>query len=85
VNAPESAILGLSRTRIQQVWKGPSPFEIAESGVGGGEADSAGQFEPRLMMPLSLSYDHRIVDGACAVRFTTRLARILSHPLMLLL
>jgi len=85
VNAPEAAILGLSKIRIRPVWKGPSPFENAEPSLGQNRADSEGRFEPRAMMPLSLSYDHRIVDGACAVRFTTRLARILSHPLMLLL
>jgi pyruvate dehydrogenase E2 component (dihydrolipoamide acetyltransferase) len=45
----------------------------------------AGHFEPRLFLPLSLSYDHRVVDGALAVRFTTRLATILSDPMQLLL
>jgi pyruvate dehydrogenase E2 component (dihydrolipoamide acetyltransferase) len=79
VNAPEVAILGLSQTRVQPVWAGPSPIEAVET------SDSAGHFEPRLVLPLSLSYDHRVIDGAEAVRFTTRLARFLSDPSMLLL
>ena len=37
-----------------------------------------GEFVPRLMLPLSLSYDHRVIDGAAAVRFTTYLAKVLS-------
>jgi pyruvate dehydrogenase E2 component (dihydrolipoamide acetyltransferase) len=100
VNAPEVAILGLSKTRVQPRWNGPSPLDLpasvsasADSAVGhsnlegGGEAglDAAGQFEPRLVMPLSLSYDHRVIDGAEAVRFTSRLSRILSDPMQLLL
>ena len=50
VNAPQAAILGLSRTTMQPVWDGQS-------------------FSPRLMLPFSLSYDHRIIDGAEAARF----------------
>ncbi len=59
INAPEVAILGVSRARMAPVY-------------------SNGQFEPRLMAPLSLSYDHRVIDGATAVRFTTRLAELLA-------
>jgi pyruvate dehydrogenase E2 component (dihydrolipoamide acetyltransferase) len=59
VNAPEVAILGVSRSTMQPVW--------------GGE-----KFRPRLMLPLSLSYDHRVIDGAYAVRFTTFLGQALS-------
>lgn len=59
VNAPEVAILGVSRSSMQPVWDGE-------------------QFVPRLMLPLSLSYDHRVVDGAYGVRFTTFLAKTLS-------
>ncbi|NNC77271.1 MAG: hypothetical protein HKN77_04860, partial [Woeseiaceae bacterium] len=59
VNAPEVAILGVSRSSIQPVWDGE-------------------QFQPRLMLPLSLSYDHRVIDGAYAVRFTTYLSKALS-------
>ena len=59
VNAPEVAILGVSRSSMQPVWDGE-------------------QFQPRLMLPLSLSYDHRVIDGAYAVRFTTHLAKALS-------
>ncbi len=44
-----------------------------------------GQIVPRLMMPLSLSYDHRVIDGAAAARFTRRLAELLENPLMMLL
>ena len=59
VNAPEVAILGVSRSSMQPVWNGE-------------------KFRPRLMLPLSLSYDHRVVDGAYAVRFTTFLSQRLA-------
>ncbi len=59
VNAPEVAILGVSKTATKPVWNGA-------------------EFEPRLMLPLSLSYDHRVVDGALAARFTTHLAGVLT-------
>jgi pyruvate dehydrogenase E2 component (dihydrolipoamide acetyltransferase) len=59
VNAPEVAILGVSRSAIQPVWNGT-------------------EFEPRLMLPISLSYDHRVIDGAYAVRFTTFLCQQLA-------
>lgn len=59
VNAPEVAILGVSRSSMQPVWNGS-------------------EFEPRLMLPLSLSYDHRVIDGAQAVRFTTFLGQALA-------
>jgi pyruvate dehydrogenase E2 component (dihydrolipoamide acetyltransferase) len=59
INAPEVAILGVSRHKMQPVWQD-------------------GEFVPRLMLPLSLSYDHRVIDGATAVRFTRFLADILS-------
>jgi len=61
INAPEVAILGVSRSAYQPVYRD-------------------GAFVPRLMLPLSLSYDHRVVDGALAVRFTTFLARTLAEP-----
>jgi len=64
INAPEVAILGVSRSAVRPVWVG-----------GKGEA---GQFMPRLMLPLSLSYDHRVIDGAAAARFTSYLASVLS-------
>ena len=44
-----------------------------------------GEFHPRLMLPLSLSYDHRVIDGADAVRFTTRLKNVLSNIRLLAL
>jgi pyruvate dehydrogenase E2 component (dihydrolipoamide acetyltransferase) len=59
INAPEVAILGVSRSRMQPVWDGA-------------------EFKPRLMLPLSLSYDHRVIDGAYAVRFTTFLCQTLA-------
>lgn len=65
VNAPEVAILGVSRSSMQPVWDGET-------------------FQPRLMLPLSLSYDHRAIDGAMAVRFTTRLGEYLADPAGLL-
>jgi len=59
INAPEVAILGVSRGRMQPVWNGK-------------------EFAPRLMLPLSLSYDHRVIDGATAARFSTYLVSVLS-------
>jgi pyruvate dehydrogenase E2 component (dihydrolipoamide acetyltransferase) len=66
VNAPEVAILGVSRSNMQPVWDGNS-------------------FQPRLMLPLSLSYDHRVIDGADGVRFTRLLASLLEDIRRLLL
>ncbi len=66
VNAPEVAILGVSRAKMQPVWNGK-------------------EFEPRLMLPLSLSYDHRVIDGADGARFTSFLSRVLSDTRRLLL
>ena len=71
VNAPEVAILGVSRAYKKPVWQE-------------GE-DGDGEFAPRLMLPLSLSYDHRAIDGATAVRFTTFLARELADIRKILL
>jgi pyruvate dehydrogenase E2 component (dihydrolipoamide acetyltransferase) len=59
INAPEVAILGLSKSGIKPVWDGK-------------------QFAPRLMMPMSLSYDHRVIDGAMGARFSVYLADVLS-------
>jgi pyruvate dehydrogenase E2 component (dihydrolipoamide acetyltransferase) len=59
INAPEVAILGISKLATRPVWRDTS-------------------FVPRLMLPLSLSYDHRVIDGAAAARFTTYLAEVLS-------
>ena len=59
INAPEVAILGLSRAVTRPVWDGE-------------------RFAPRLMLPLSLSYDHRVIDGALAARFITYLAQVLA-------
>jgi len=60
VNAPEVAILGVSKSQMKPVWDGK-------------------EFQPRLMLPLSLSYDHRVIDGASAARFTTFLCQVLSE------
>ena len=66
VNAPEVAILGVSKATMQPVWDGKA-------------------FEPRLMLPLSLSYDHRVINGAAAARFTKRLSEVLADIRTLLL
>ncbi|MBT9461150.1 MAG: dihydrolipoyllysine-residue acetyltransferase [Rugosibacter sp.] len=58
INAPEVAILGVSKTQTKPVWDGKA-------------------FMPRQMLPLSLSYDHRVIDGAAAARFTSYLAALL--------
>jgi len=59
INAPEVAILGLSKSGMKPVWDGK-------------------QFAPRLMLPTSLSYDHRVIDGAMAARFSVYLAEVLA-------
>jgi pyruvate dehydrogenase E2 component (dihydrolipoamide acetyltransferase) len=59
INAPEVAILGVSKSAMKPVWSGKD-------------------FAPRLMVPLSLSYDHRVIDGASAARFTAYLAGLLA-------
>ncbi|MBG7602075.1 MAG: dihydrolipoyllysine-residue acetyltransferase [Gammaproteobacteria bacterium] len=66
VNAPEVAILGVSRATMKPVWNGED-------------------FEPRLIMPFSLSYDHRVIDGAQGVRFTSYINKLLSDIRRLLL
>ena len=66
VNAPEVAILGVSRSDMKPVWNG-------------------NEFKPRLMLPLSLSYDHRVIDGAAAARFTTYLGQLLADMRRVLL
>ena len=59
INAPEVAILGVSRSAVKPVWNGK-------------------EFAPRTMLPLSLSYDHRVVDGALAARFTSYLGQVIA-------
>ncbi|MDN3578934.1 dihydrolipoyllysine-residue acetyltransferase [Chitinimonas viridis] len=66
VNAPEVAILGVSKSSIKPVWNGS-------------------EFAPRLILPLSLSYDHRVIDGASAARFTTYLSQVLGDIRRLML
>nr|GFC59043.1 dihydrolipoyllysine-residue succinyltransferase component of 2-oxoglutarate dehydrogenase complex 2, mitochondrial-like [Tanacetum cinerariifolium] len=66
VNAPEVAILGVSKATMQPVWDGKA-------------------FQPRLMLPLSLSYDHRVINGAAAARFTKRLSDLLADIRTILL
>ncbi len=59
INAPEVAILGVSKSQTKPVWNGS-------------------EFTPRLILPLSLSYDHRVIDGAAAARFTAYLSQVLG-------
>jgi pyruvate dehydrogenase E2 component (dihydrolipoamide acetyltransferase) len=59
INAPEVAILGVSKSSIKPVWDGKA-------------------FAPRLVLPMSLSYDHRVIDGAAGARFTAYLAQLLT-------
>lgn len=66
VNAPEVAILGVSRATMQPIWNGK-------------------KFKPRLLLPLSLSYDHRVINGAAAAQFTRRLSDLLAEIRSLLL
>ena len=66
VNAPDVAILGVSKSEIKPKWDGKD-------------------FQPRLMLPLSLSYDHRVIDGALAARFTVHIAECLADMRRILL
>lgn len=66
INAPEVAILGLSKSVMEPIWNG-------------------NEFTPRLMLPLSLSYDHRVIDGAAAARFNAYLGQVLSDYRRILL
>jgi pyruvate dehydrogenase E2 component (dihydrolipoamide acetyltransferase) len=66
VNAPEVAILGLSKTQMKPVYNGKD-------------------FEPKLMLPLSLSYDHRVIDGADGARFISTISQLLTDIKMVLL
>jgi pyruvate dehydrogenase E2 component (dihydrolipoamide acetyltransferase) len=66
INAPEVAILGLSKSVMEPVWNGS-------------------EFKPRLMLPLSLSYDHRVIDGASAARFNAYLGQVLADYRRILL
>ena len=59
VNAPDVAILGVSKSEMKPKWNGK-------------------EFIPRLMLPLSLSYDHRVIDGAVAARFAVQLSSVMS-------
>lgn len=68
INAPEVAILGLARSRMEPVYSA-----------------STGQFAPRLMLPLALSYDHRLIDGADGVRFLRWVVEALQQPFVLAL
>jgi pyruvate dehydrogenase E2 component (dihydrolipoamide acetyltransferase) len=65
INAPEVAILGVSRTQTRPVWQD-------------------GTFVPRQMLPLSLSYDHRLIDGALGARFAVYLSKMLADPAALI-
>ena len=71
VNWPEVAILGVSRTITEPVWN-PSTGRGREPG-----------FEPRQMLPLSLSYDHRVIDGADAMRFLRWVVEAIEQPFLL--
>ena len=66
VNAPEAAILGITRAKMQPVWNGS-------------------EFVPRLMCPLDISYDHRVIDGADAARFMAHYCNAIADVRRLLL
>jgi pyruvate dehydrogenase E2 component (dihydrolipoamide acetyltransferase) len=68
VNAPEVAILGLTRAKMEPIWD-----------------ENKETFTPRLMLPMSLSYDHRAIDGALAARFCATLRNTLADERRLLL
>jgi pyruvate dehydrogenase E2 component (dihydrolipoamide acetyltransferase) len=68
VNAPEVAVLGISRAKMEPIYD-----------------KTTGQFVPRMMLPLSLSYDHRVIDGADGIRFLRWVAEALEQPFLLAL
>jgi pyruvate dehydrogenase E2 component (dihydrolipoamide acetyltransferase) len=70
VNWPEVAILGISRSSWEPAWRPAS-------------VEDEGSFEPRLMLPLSLSYDHRVIDGADAARFLRWVCEAFEQPFIL--
>jgi pyruvate dehydrogenase E2 component (dihydrolipoamide acetyltransferase) len=95
INAPEVAILGLSRSSIEPVWRprptrgpagdrGVAPAE-SERSLASLESDGEFEFAPRLVLPLSLSYDHRAIDGADAARFLRWIAEAMENPLTIFL
>ena len=71
VNAPEVAILGISRAKVEPVY------------VKGADGPASGEFVPRLMLPLSLSYDHRVIDGADGIRFLRWVVEAFEQPFLL--
>jgi pyruvate dehydrogenase E2 component (dihydrolipoamide acetyltransferase) len=83
VNHPEVAILGVSKMEWKPVWQAPQSGPRNEPKAAGVDRTDE-TFVPRLLLPLSLSYDHRVIDGADAVRFTTRLAQLLGDLRLLL-
>jgi pyruvate dehydrogenase E2 component (dihydrolipoamide acetyltransferase) len=80
VNAPEVGILGISRARMEPVWHAANG-----QGLASGDGDQDGRFVPRLMLPLSLSYDHRAVDGADGIRFLRWVVEAFEQPFLLAL
>ncbi|PWT84242.1 MAG: branched-chain alpha-keto acid dehydrogenase subunit E2 [Blastocatellia bacterium] len=78
VNAPDVAILGISRARIEPVWRPATDRAHAAD-----DQERDGLFVPRTMLPLSLSYDHRAVDGADGIRFLRWVVEALEQPFLL--
>src|SRR5438309_7558766 len=76
VNAPEVAILGISRASTQPKWIGDGER---------GRGPASGEFVPRMMLPLSLSYDHRAIDGADAIRFLRWIVSAFEEPFVIAL
>jgi pyruvate dehydrogenase E2 component (dihydrolipoamide acetyltransferase) len=76
VNWPEVAILGVSRAVTEPVW-------VSGQRSGGPSGPPEGRFEPRQMLPLSLSYDHRVIDGADAMRFLRWVVEAIEQPFLL--
>jgi pyruvate dehydrogenase E2 component (dihydrolipoamide acetyltransferase) len=83
VNWPEVAILGVSRGAIEPVWSPSGSGAGASLGSGGASSGIDGSFEPRMMLPLSLSYDHRVIDGADAMRFLRWVVEAIEQPFLL--
>jgi pyruvate dehydrogenase E2 component (dihydrolipoyllysine-residue acetyltransferase) len=81
INWPEVAILGVSRGIIEPVWRGAAT-PVPQGGSNRIEA-AKGAFEPRQLLPLSLSYDHRVIDGADAMRFLRWVAEAVEQPFLL--
>jgi pyruvate dehydrogenase E2 component (dihydrolipoamide acetyltransferase) len=77
------AILGVSRGIIEPVWRASTVRDPGRPETSGAAAVAQGTFEARQLLPLSLSYDHRVIDGADAMRFLRWVVEAVEQPFLL--